>query len=454
MKYLNAAHFSFQVLHSQRMSEKPLRPWIISEKSGAVKAAHCNCMAGLGEACTHISALFFSIDATVRIRDSKTVTESKAYWLLPSAMRNVQYKEIRDIDFTSASSAKRKFEQTLDTATNDVTSLPRTARLPTGHNKKDRTPEATEEEINKQCLEMSHNELVKHCENVADSVTCNLEQKTAVEIATREQILSKFWNMFLHASPSAIADSDHKPAGPHFLIRKSVSDMNARHVGDTEWLSVEYPYIGASPDGLFTCDCCGQRTVEVKCPYSLRSDTLDNCDYLAKGDNGRKHLKTNHEYYYQVQTQMGCAGLEFGYFVVWTEKEIHVELIPFNQEVWNEITSSAGRLFHTAVLPELVGKFYTRLPTNSLSVPTTPKPVPQNSLKQPLTSANLISDDNSNKADLYCHCQTGEHGKMVCCDNENCSYQWFHFSCVGITRKHRGKWFCPDCRKMPEFCRK
>ena len=49
----------FQVLHSQRMSEKPLQPWIIAEKDGRILAAHCTCMAGFGEACTHVAALFF-----------------------------------------------------------------------------------------------------------------------------------------------------------------------------------------------------------------------------------------------------------------------------------------------------------------------------------------------------------------------------------------------------------
>ena len=47
-------------------------------------AAHCNCMAGLGEACSRVASLMFYIDAAVRIRDSKTVTQEKAYWMLPS----------------------------------------------------------------------------------------------------------------------------------------------------------------------------------------------------------------------------------------------------------------------------------------------------------------------------------------------------------------------------------
>jgi hypothetical protein len=42
-------------------------------------------MAGLGEACTHIAALLFAIEASVKLRDSKTVTEEKTYWLLPTS---------------------------------------------------------------------------------------------------------------------------------------------------------------------------------------------------------------------------------------------------------------------------------------------------------------------------------------------------------------------------------
>ena len=92
---------------SQRLRAKPLNPWIIAEKGGRVLAAHCDCMAGLGEACTHVAALLFAIEATVKVRDSKTVTEEKAYWLLPGGVKGVTYSEVSDIDFTSAKTKKK-----------------------------------------------------------------------------------------------------------------------------------------------------------------------------------------------------------------------------------------------------------------------------------------------------------------------------------------------------------
>ena len=43
---------------------------------------------------------------------------------------------------------------------------------------------------------------------------------------------------------------------------------------------------------------------------------------------------------------------------------------------------------------------------------------------------------------------------MVACDNEDCSIEWFHTGCLRITTVPKGKWYCPDCRKLPKFKRK
>lgn len=46
----------------------------------------------------------------------------------------------------------------------------------------------------------------------------------------------------------------------------------------------------------------------------------------------------------------------------------------------------------------------------------------------------------------YCLCEQVSFGEMICCDNEQCAIEWFHFSCVGLSTKPKGKWFCPKCR--------
>ncbi|KAK4875859.1 hypothetical protein RN001_012281 [Aquatica leii] len=48
-----------KVLHSQRLNERCLTPWIIANEDGVIQCGHCDCVAGLGEACTHVCALLF-----------------------------------------------------------------------------------------------------------------------------------------------------------------------------------------------------------------------------------------------------------------------------------------------------------------------------------------------------------------------------------------------------------
>ena len=50
---------------------------------------------------------------------------------------------------------------------------------------------------------------------------------------------------------------------------------------------------------------------------------------------------------------------------------------------------------------------------------------------------------------LYCFCQRVSFGEMIGCDNEDCKYEWFHWSCVGITSAPKPDeiWYCPDCRQ-------
>ncbi|XP_029437898.1 inhibitor of growth protein 2 [Rhinatrema bivittatum] len=46
----------------------------------------------------------------------------------------------------------------------------------------------------------------------------------------------------------------------------------------------------------------------------------------------------------------------------------------------------------------------------------------------------------------YCLCNQVSYGEMIGCDNGQCPIEWFHFSCVGLSYKPKGKWYCPKCR--------
>ena len=91
------------------------------------------------------------------------------------------------------------------------------------------------------------------------------------------------------------------------------------------FLSTEYPFIGASPDGLVTCACCSDGICEIKvCSITLlcmlvhkiitqinicsvlivtkgkRSKRQLNTATSAWQKNGMFHLRHSHSYFYQV----------------------------------------------------------------------------------------------------------------------------------------------------------
>ena len=51
-----------------------LTPWVIAENNGKILCAHCDCVAGLGECCSHVASLLWAVECGVRYHESLTVT--------------------------------------------------------------------------------------------------------------------------------------------------------------------------------------------------------------------------------------------------------------------------------------------------------------------------------------------------------------------------------------------
>ena len=88
------------VKHSQSLSLPPLKPWVAINQSGVVVCAHCNCMAGNGEACSHIASLLFTVEANTQMKQQFSCTSLPCSWL-PSSFRSVPFSEISKIDFST-----------------------------------------------------------------------------------------------------------------------------------------------------------------------------------------------------------------------------------------------------------------------------------------------------------------------------------------------------------------
>ena len=101
-----------------RISEKPLEPWLIIDKSGAVQSAHCTCMAGLSEGCSHVAAVLFAMENGTRILHETSLTDVSAYRLFPPpAKLTSPFQRIGDMDFRSASKKRKQLYSTPPWAT-------------------------------------------------------------------------------------------------------------------------------------------------------------------------------------------------------------------------------------------------------------------------------------------------------------------------------------------------
>lgn len=97
------------VRHSQKLTVPPAKPWVAVKHNGSVVCAHCSCMSGLGEACSHIAALLFALEATTAMNKSTTCTSLPCSWL-PPTFQNVPYAELSDIDFSTPQAKRKKVE--------------------------------------------------------------------------------------------------------------------------------------------------------------------------------------------------------------------------------------------------------------------------------------------------------------------------------------------------------
>ena len=75
---------------------------------------------------------------------------------------------------------------------------------------------------------------------------------------------------------------------------------------------------------------------------------------------GNWELLREHSYYYQVQTQQNVCNLTYGDFVVWTKNGIAKERICLDRHFFEQLLESVDNFFIYGVLPEVIGKWYTR----------------------------------------------------------------------------------------------
>ena len=227
-----------------------------------------------------------------------------------------------------------------------------------------------------------------------------------------------------------------------YLAKASQSHQNLSITEAGLFVDYQNPYLGASPDGLVECCCCGKGVLEVKCPFCHKDSLPEDNEtgFCMLKSEGAWSLKRSHSYYYQVQLQLHvCHDALYADFIVWTQSEIAVERIYRDDQFFENCIENARHFFTYGILPEIIGKWYTRMPIAEKDG-TIPIPATVDN-----SDSKINDDDDDDIGRCWCYCDQPSFGDMIMCDNKQCAICWFHFDCLRIRTPPKGKWYCPSC---------
>ena len=241
----------------------------------------------------------------------------------------------------------------------------------------------------------------------------------------------------------------HKKVARELYLKAQKQHHNDLIVADSGLvINPQWPFVAATPDGIVDCKCCGKGVLEIKCPYSHRDESVESAASkdekfcLKKDDEGSLHLDHGHSYYYQVQTQLFVCSVDYCDFCVCTfattkdgDFPPYIEHIVRDNKSWETCIMKAKQFFATCLLPEVLENWYTRPAVTSADVCC--------------STQNFVT--SSQEQQVYCYCHGPEEGTMIACDNKACTIEWFHKKCLKMKSVPLGKWYCPDCTKLPQF---
>ena len=407
------------------------------DKSGEILTAACGCPAGVGPmaSCKHICALCYALEEFYRIKQLRSPhshTSQLQKWNHPRK-RKLDSCSVNDITFVKHDGKKKKEQDPLvydprppslrSTSESSLSNLRRelenTGRdivllhlIPEGS-----TDDVNSSELHVPSLPLSPSDVRQHHlddlqakpqpVHLEDISTAGLafvqvlqyteEQIKSVEIATRDQSVSKRWYeerqyritaskfgrvvkrkrqhtslvhqlLYTSVNPSVSAlqwGQQHEQDALHEYCQSLNGGLMLIKAG---LFLDKCGYLGASPDGI-VLDSSGQpvKVVEVKCPFSARDKTVEQActekSFCCSILDGKPRLKFNSEYYYQVQGQMAITCIHVCDFIIWTPKSLNVQTIHFDSEFWTRTClPKLHHFYYSFLLPEIIYPQHPNMP--------------------------------------------------------------------------------------------
>ncbi|KAL4105323.1 hypothetical protein QTP88_020571 [Uroleucon formosanum] len=136
------------------------------------------------------------------------------------------------------------------------------------------------------------------------------------------------------------------------------SIFNVKVLPASLFVDEQYNFLTSSPDGLVG----ENEIIEIKCPHNSKDIIPPHQGVVAKKikflnicNNGDLQLNKNHNYYYQIQGQLRVANKLSCYFIVWTPKDMFVEIITRDEDFWrNKMEKQLVEFYNCHLLHEIV----------------------------------------------------------------------------------------------------
>jgi len=118
-----------------------------------------------------------------------------------------------------------------------------------------------------------------------------------------------------------------------------------------------------------------------------------------KESDGSLALDIYHAYYFQVQAQLKFYSAAYADFVVWNESQLFIQRVYPDEPFMSVVLEQCKSFIKIGVLPELIGKYYSKDPIVN-------NPDQEN-----------ISEIAENE--LWCYCQQPDGDEeMIACDDK------------------------------------
>ncbi|KAK3091881.1 hypothetical protein FSP39_023407 [Pinctada imbricata] len=395
-------------------SADPYRTWCLLNSDGSCVSAGCECTGDDG-GCKHVVALLFSLaqwSERHTDRNTETCTDRKCVWDVPrkvsmpklldeielssnrsrvlplESMYDPTVKqsnsEIEKMVFNLVADTDAQILEVLDTDETNVndtilqTNVPETLKDFMVNFKQGEllsvfgylsscTSEIYCTEINKLTVDQSESsEWYKYRHGrITSSImhnACHYKGSDPDNYVVKQIMNTEQSSL---STPAVLYGKEREPLARSIYEKMYMNEHKSSRVALSGLIiNASYPHLGASPDGVVQCKCCGLGILEIKCPYKFKNHTFDQiCKekyYIQKDENGCLKLKENSNWYTQIQTQMAVSNAMWCDFVLYLEGDvkngkhkIYTERIYFDKLLWNCLHEKSKTFFEKFVVPKL-----------------------------------------------------------------------------------------------------